>query len=202
MSIKARRERQKQATREGILNAALQIARTDGWAAVTVRRVAERIEYTPPIIYQYFANKSALLEELQERGFAMLADAIQQATANESDPKERLLKVGDAYIQFAYEQPELYQLMHGMSSAEVTSDKTFAWASRAAGIVQESFETWAAERKVTVPDKTANLETIWALLHGLVSIETLGRIGGGEERVRQMARRGLEDLLSTWAAKM
>ncbi len=200
MSIKDRRERQKQATRDGILNAALGIARAEGWGAVTVRRVAECIEYTPPIIYEYFANKGALLEELQEQGFALLEARVQGAGAAETDARECLLKTGDAYVCFAYEQPELYQLMHGWDSVDVSLDKTLPWATRGSDIVQDRLEEWATAQKIALPDPAAAVETAWGLLHGLVSVEMLGRISGGKERVRQLASQAMKDLLTAWAA--
>ncbi len=201
MSIKERREREKKATRDGILSAALQIARAEGWAAVTVRRVAELIEYSPPIIYEYFANKSALLEELQEQGFALLEAGMRQAGTGEEDRREGLLAAGDAYLCFAYEQPELYQIMHGWNSGDVSPDKTLSGATRVGDIVQDRLETWAAAQGVVLPDPAAAVEIAWGLLHGLVSVEMLGRLGGGEGRVKQLARQAMGDLLTAWAAK-
>ena len=201
MGVKERRERQKQATRDGILSAALQIAKTEGWAAVTIRHVAALIEYSPPIIYEYFVNKDALLAELQGHGFALLFAAVQEAGAEKGDARERVLRVSDAYLRFAYEQPELYQLMHGRDSASVPLEKTFPLATLGAVIVQDCLEDWAATQKVVLPDPEAAVETAWGLLHGLVSVEMLGRISGGEERVRRLARQAMEDLLTAWAVR-
>lgn len=201
MSVKERRERQKQAVRESILTAAGKIAREEGWSAVTIRRVAEVIEYTPPIIYEYFANKVALLGELQAQGFALLAAAVRKASAQETNANERILRLSDVYISFAYGQPELYQLMHGWNSAEVSLDQTLSGATLVADIVQNSFESWASEQQVVLPDPAAVVEIGWGLLHGLISIEMLGRIGGGEERVKLLGRQAMRDLLNAWAAK-
>lgn len=196
MSVKTRRERQKQATREGILNAALHIAREQGWEAVTVRRVAELVEYTPPIIYEYFANKGALLEELQQSGFALLTNRVQGAVEGEGNAHERALRVADAYISFAYENPEMYQLMHGWNSAEVPVEDTLKWATPLALVVQDALVAWAQEQGRELPDPKGAMEVLWALLHGLVSVEMMGRIGGGSERVRVLARGTLENLFS------
>lgn len=201
MSVKERRERQKQAVRESLLTAAGKIAREEGWSAVTIRRVAEVIEYTPPIIYEYFANKAALLGELQAQGFALLAAAVRKAGAQETNANERILRLSDVYISFAYDQPELYQLMHGWNSAEVSLDQTLSGATLIADIVQNSFESWASEQQVVLPDPAAAVEIGWGLLHGLISIEMLGRIGGGEERVKLLGRQAMRDLLNAWAAK-
>ncbi len=197
MGITERRKRQKQETREGILNAARQIARKDGWGAVTIRRIADLIEYTPPIVYEYFASKDALLEELQAQGFAALADQVQALLAAEADARQRLMIAGHAYIDFAYTQPELYQLMHGSSSGAVSLDKTLAQATRVGTIMEGCLQNWAAAESITLADPAAVVEITWGLLHGLVSIERLARIDGGQARVQQLARQGIEALLAS-----
>ena len=80
-------------------------------------------------------------------------------------------------------------------------DNTLSRATHSGDIVQDSLEHWAAAQIVVLPDPAAAVEVAWGLVHGLVSVEMLGRIGGGKERVRQLARQTLEDLLSAWAAK-
>src|SRR5687768_16278471 len=60
MGIKERREREKQVTRQSILTAAHRIARQEGWPALTIRKVADEIEYSTPMIYEYFTNKEEI----------------------------------------------------------------------------------------------------------------------------------------------
>lgn len=200
MSTTERRERQKQATRNSILGAARQIARAEGWGAVTVRRVAERVEYAPPIIYEYFASKDALLEELQRLGFEQLADSLRHASEETGDSEARLLQMADAYWSFAQGQPELHQLMHDLSSVRVPLAKTLSAATLAGDIAQQALEHWAESRHVTLPDPAGAVETLWGLLHGLTSAAMLGRLGGGDERARRLAQEGIKNLLFAWAA--
>lgn len=201
MSLKERRERQKQDTKNGILSAARQIARAEGWGAVTVRRVAKMVDYTPPIIYQYFAGKDALLEELQRQAFLLLADGMRQAVAETEDAEERLLRMSDAYWHFARQQPELDQIMHDMSSTRVPLEATLAGATLVGDIVQSHLENWALSRHVTLPDPAGAVETLWGLLHGLAGAQMLGRLGGGEERAAQLARQAVKDLLFAWRSR-
>ena len=198
MGITERRERQKMETRDGILNAARQIARQEGWGAVTIRRIADAIEYTPPIVYEYFSGKDALLEELQAQGFAQLADLMQAMLSGETDPRQHPLKVATAYIDFAYAEPELYQLMHGWNSAAVALNTTLTEATRVSDIVEDCLKEWAAAQGVTLADPVGAMEITWGLLHGLVSVEMLGRIGGGQARVERLAAQGSAALLAAW----
>lgn len=201
MGIKERRERQKQATREDILAAARKIARAEGWPAVTIRRVAELIEYSPPTIYEYFTNKDAILGEIQREGFELLADALRQASGQPGDATERVLQIGKAYWHFAQEQPELYQVMHGPDSAGLPTEATLTGGRQAAAVVRESLETWAEGEGIALHHPQEAIETLWALLHGLISVALLDRLGGGPERAEHLADQASRDLLFAWAAR-
>ena len=97
MGIRQRREREKQEVRQSILTAAREIALQDGWQSVTIRKVAERIEYSPPTIYEYFASKDDILLELHREGFRQLAAALKAARESTEDREERLLKMSEVY---------------------------------------------------------------------------------------------------------
>src|SRR5947209_19623641 len=114
MGIKQRRERERQEIRQSILSAAQAIAAEEGWQAVTTRKVAERIEYSQPTIYEYFENKEAILLALLRYGYERLLAVIQAAAASSDDPEARLLTMSDAYWDFAFRSPALYQVMHGL----------------------------------------------------------------------------------------
>ncbi len=201
MGIKERRERQKQATREGILAAARKIAREEGWPAVTIRRVAEMIEYSPPTIYEHFTNKDAILGELQREGFDLLADAMRRARGQTADAAGRVVLMGGAYWRFAQEQPELYQLMHGWDSAGLSTEETLVGARQSAAVGRGALEDWAGEQGITLHDVQGAVETLWALLHGLVSVSLLDRVGGGPARAEHLAEQAVRDLLFAWAAR-
>ena len=70
MGIQQRKERERRAMAEGILAAARAIAGEEGWPAVTMRKIAARIEYSPPALYEYFDSKEAILLALLRRGYA------------------------------------------------------------------------------------------------------------------------------------
>ena len=201
MGVKERRERQKQETREGILAAARKVAREGGWGAVTIRRVAEMIEYSPPIIYEYFASKDALLGDVQRIGFDLLADAMRASGNGVADPAERMAQMGRAYWRFAHESPELFQVMHGWDSTAVPMERTLAGARKSAAVVYEALEDWARAEGVTLHDPQGAVETLWALLHGLITVGMLDRVGGGPERAEGLAVQALQDLLFAWRSR-
>ena len=201
MGAKERRERQKEATREGILAAARQIARAEGWPAVTIRRIADSIEYSPPIIYEYFSGKEAILRVLQREGFDLLTEALRRAAEQATDPAERLEEIGKAFWRFAQQQPELYQVMDGTDSAGVPTEETLNGGRQAAAVVYEALEQWAEAHEIVLHDPQGAVETLWALLHGLIAVTLLDRVGGGPERAERLAIQAMKDLLFAWGSR-
>jgi AcrR family transcriptional regulator len=105
-----RREREKLAMRTKILDAARELFAEHGYDAVTMRQIAERIEYTPTAIYYHFKDKDALIRELCDADYSALAAQFQKI-ATVANPRERLRAMGRAYATFAFEHPNHYRLM-------------------------------------------------------------------------------------------
>lgn len=110
MGVKERREREKADVRERILDAAREMFARDGFESVTMRAIANAIEYSPPVIYAHFADKHALIQELCYRDFRTLAQAFGKVGRVE-DPVERIRRIGEAYVDFALEHPSQYRFM-------------------------------------------------------------------------------------------
>ncbi len=195
MGIKERRQREKQVTRESILTAAHRIAKLEGWPALTIRKVADEIEYSTPMIYEYFANKEEILLELMRNGYQQLIASMQRARLSTEDREERLFKIVDAYWDFAQSNPELYQIMNGLAGVPLDSQET-ARAGLASGVVpQAALEDWAQTNGIVLPDAFGAVEIAWSLMHGMVSLTLVERIQGGEPRARLLLHQGLQALL-------
>src|SRR5580704_11088173 len=117
MASKDRILRLKEETRTNILDAALQIVKEEGWQALSMRKIADVIEYTAPIIYEYFSNKEAILLELNRKGFLLLAKDLQEAKSKHRLPAKQLEAMWEAYWNFAFANKELYQGMFGVSTS-------------------------------------------------------------------------------------
>ena len=116
MSSNERKVRQKEALRAGILEAARNIALRDGWQAVTIRKIADEVEYTPPIVYEHFVNKEAVLFEIAKDGFRLLRGGLESEEKNGSDSKHRLINYAKIHWEFANQYPQLYKLMFGIET--------------------------------------------------------------------------------------
>ncbi|HEX3378408.1 MAG TPA: TetR/AcrR family transcriptional regulator [Paraburkholderia sp.] len=110
MGIAERKSRQKQALRERILDAARRIVVREGFAALSMRKIADAIEYSPATLYLHFASRDDIARALCTEGYAQLL-ATFVPLAQIADPAERLKALGRAYVAFGVEHPETYRLI-------------------------------------------------------------------------------------------
>ncbi|HEY0603430.1 MAG TPA: TetR/AcrR family transcriptional regulator [Herpetosiphonaceae bacterium] len=200
MGVKERREREKEATRRGILDAAQTIARADGWSAVTIRKVADAIEYSPSIVYEYFSSKEAILLALLHEGFAALTAQMRRDTSATGDPRDRLYRLAASYLAFAQQYPELYQVMHGFAGIAIDAQVRGAAAQEVCGLVETALIDWAQSAGVILQDPRVDAEIAWSLLHGIVSLTVVSRMTPDDEYVRQLVARAIDTLLAGWSA--
>src|SRR5512141_1687734 len=110
MGTKERREREKQDTRDKILDAARELFLSEGYEAVSMRKVAERVEYSPTAIYLHFTDKEDLFRELCHQDFAKLAEVFRGCAAI-GDPVQVIKQIGRIYAEFGTTYPNHYRLM-------------------------------------------------------------------------------------------
>jgi AcrR family transcriptional regulator len=118
MGVRERRQREREEVRQAILDAARDIASAEGWAAVTIRRVADQIEYSPPVIYEHFNSKEDIVVALFRQGFRELLEEMRAAREAHADPDEALLGIGRAYWAFSVAHPEMHLGIHGETAFE------------------------------------------------------------------------------------
>lgn len=179
MGVQERRSREKVATRDKILDAARELFLTYGYEGVTMRKVAQAIEYSPTAIYVHFADKEALFRELCVTDFRKLAHVFREIGAI-ADPAERLLKTGSAYAEFGVTHPNHYRVMfmtphpvhdHSMD-AEKGNPEEDAYAFLKA-TVKDGLKAGVFRPELKDADLIA--QTLWAGVHGVVSLEIAKR---------------------------
>jgi AcrR family transcriptional regulator len=185
-----RRERERTEMRQRLLAAARSIATAEGWQAVTIRRIAERLEYASPILYQHFAGKDALLQELVREGFRELTQRLHTAAAEPSD--RRLAALATKYWDFAFEASELYQAMHGLDGVPFGTAETPQEARAAFALCREALVQVAASKGNTLDDPDGATDSFWACLHGFVSLAMSRRIAGPPARARELMLRTVD----------
>src|ERR1700693_210636 len=110
-AIRHRQVQEKQELRQAILTAAGELFLEQGYERFSLRKVAERIGYSPTTIYLYFRDKDDLLFTVVDEGFERFGQQLAAAAASTEDPWERLIALGRAYIAFGLQNPVYYQLM-------------------------------------------------------------------------------------------
>jgi AcrR family transcriptional regulator len=171
MGINERKERNKKEMRRQILDTAMKLFLEEGFQNVSLRRIAENIEYSPATIYLYFKDKNDILFALHTMSFDELYK-FQQKVQKIKDPAKRLRKHGEAYIKFALENPEMYNLMFIMRSPVKQIAETEKW-----NVGLRSYDLF----KNNVQDamnagllKKENIDVaafaLWAQAHGIVSL--------------------------------
>jgi len=177
MGIVERKIRHKEEVRSGILAAAWNMVITEGWQSLSIRKIADAIEYSIPVIYNHFENKEAILLEFSKEGFQKLAVVLTEAKNSEETPSAQLSAMADAYWDFAFENKEYYQLMFGLGipACEMVNQITEMkeMTSILISTIKEALE--AADN--TVSDYFLKFHTYWSILHGLVSIQMIDKEG-------------------------
>ena len=198
MGIKERRERQKQELRGSILSAAREIASEEGWGAVTIRGIAGRIEYSPPMLYGYFDSKEDILLELVRMGYAGQLEAIERARDATRDPEEAMIEMSRAWYRFAVEAPDLYQVMYGLGGVSFPVMELRREGEKIAEEIAQVLEELLAKNGKEAKDVWGKVTLAWATLHGLVALNMAGRIPGGQQETEKLVDQATHDYLSAW----
>lgn len=119
MGIKERREREKQYIHTTIMKIVNQIVSDEGWSGVTIRKIADEIEYSPPIIYEHFESKEALLLELTKEAYSKLLKQFQKVVKDVENPLEALNKIVDAHYDFCIANKGYAKAIFGLDGIPV-----------------------------------------------------------------------------------
>ena len=196
MGSKERIQRQKEDTRKGILDAALQIVKQEGWAALSMRKIADMIEYTAPIIYEYFPNKEGILLELTRQGYIHLGIKVKTARDSKTDAEDQLEAMWLAYWDFAFAEKEFYQLMYGVQVNCCELYKKMPEAEYTTDLFYDAIEKLIIKQPVPEDVSCTKYYTFWSLIHGLLSL-TLVQNGANDEINQEILRSAIKAIIKT-----
>ena len=187
MGTKERREREREEVRGKIMDAARELFVRDGYESVSMRKIAEAIEYSPTAIYVHFADKAALMQQLCRNDFQSLAHVFHDL-AQIADPVERIRQTGHTYIRFAAKHPNHYRFMFMTPHAEIQGEceiqAAYANDPNKDNPNENSylFLLLACEQAIKdgrlrgeLTDAHLVAQTFWAAVHGVASIEVTFR---------------------------
>jgi AcrR family transcriptional regulator len=173
MGVSERRQREKENLRKRILDVSRKIVIAEGFDALTIRRVADAVEYAPGTLYLYFENRDAIARALCVEVFQAMHDAL-SPVAKIKDPGKRLRAFIRNYVAFALDRPEMYRLA-------LMSDPKFSDVLLREGPIegsdgpgQKTFVLMVktiAELRRKEAGAFALAEMVWVAVHGLVSLK-------------------------------
>lgn len=179
MGIIERKEKQKQEIRKLILDASIKLFVEHGFSNVTIRKIADLIEYSPTTVYLYFKDKNEIFYSLHELGFQQFL-ALNRNLEHIHNPLQQLLKMGENYIRFGLENPEFYDIMFiqqaPMEALKHMENCDWTYGDAALNRLKQTVQECMHHGML----QPANVETvslgIWGMVHGLVSLAIRQRI--------------------------
>lgn len=173
MSVQERKERELAGRERLIVATARELAEQQGWDAVTTRRLAERIEYSQPVLYSHFRGKREIIGAVALEGAAEMAAALRAATSAAESPGARVTALARAYLDFAERNPAVYdamfQLDGGLAFAHEDTPEPLKDAFAA---LLENLGEVAGDGV----HPALFTEAFWAALHGLATLTRAGRL--------------------------
>ncbi|MBC9929694.1 TetR/AcrR family transcriptional regulator [Chitinophaga qingshengii] len=177
MGIAERKERERADMRRRIVDAAMKMFVEEGYEKVSIRNIADKIEYSPATIYLYYKDKDELLYDVQKEAFVSLADHFARSLTA-AEPLERLMQLAWAYIGFYRENPELYDLMFIIKAPMNAEGEEEKWKNGDSAydalyhLVAECIE----KKLLRFQNPTIAAMSIWAFAHGLISLDLRSRL--------------------------
>ena len=188
MSVQERKQRERSQRERLIVATARELAEQQGWDAVTTRQLAERIEYSQPVLYSHFRGKREIIGAVALEGATEMAAAVRAATSAAEGPRARVTALAHAYLDFAARNPAVYdalfQLDGGLAYAV---EETPAPLKDAFAALLETLAEVAGDGV----EPGLFTEVFWASLHGLATLTRSGRLlqGDVERRVELLVDR-------------
>src|SRR3954470_585212 len=173
MSVQERKERERAERERLIVTTARELAEQQGWDAVTTLRLAERIEYSQPVLYSHCRGKREIIGAVALEGAAEMAAAVRAATSAADGPRNRVTALARTYLDFAARNPAVYdalfQLDGGLPYAQEDTPEPLKDAFAA---LLETLGEVAGDGI----QPGLFTEVFWAALHGLATLTRAGRL--------------------------
>lgn len=200
MGISERKEREREALRQKFIDAGREMFLKEGYEKTSLRAIAKSVEYSPGTIYLHFKNKDELFYAIHASCFNLLG-AEMEGTMDIAHPVERLRKLGETYLSFAFKYPDYYDLMFVAKSpmnAEPTEEK-WAAVANTFGCLESTVRECIDEGYFKGKDLNTTTFTIWSTMHGMITLSICDRLKmypeGSQKQMLEDAVEMLVDML-------
>ena len=171
MGIKQRNDREREEMKDLILDAAKRISIEEGFSKVSIRKIAEEIEYSPGTIYLYFKNRDEILFELHNLAFQKFYKE-QLKISHINEPFEKLKEHGRVYIKFGLDNPDLYELMFIVQAPgnEIETSQSWNEGMKTFEFLRSNIQECLDAGYFKGSDVNTLSIAMWSLVHGIVSL--------------------------------
>lgn len=170
MGIQERRLREREDLRHRIVEAAADLFVREGYEQVSIRKIADRIEYAPSTIYLYFKDKAEIVNSVCEETFSKLTDALEAITGQALPPLEMLRKALRAYIDFGLAHPNHYVAVLCLPEPEHSSTRPMEAGLHAFDLLRKGLRGCMEAGVIRHQDIETTSQTTWMMLHGVTSL--------------------------------
>jgi AcrR family transcriptional regulator len=199
VAVRERKERDRARRHRLIVSSARELAEREGWDAVTTRRLAERIEYSQPVLYSHFAGKVEIVRAVALEGFAELTAELRRAVPADTGKTDtgktgtggadlsEVRALAGAYLEYARRHPAVYEAMFQIDAGLVfAADETPEPLRAAFDVLLDTLRGFAGDA-----DPGVFTEVAWSSLHGMVVLTRAGRMPAGRAAERLDVLAGL-----------
>ncbi len=190
MAKSLRQQKLEEQLRNDIINAALEIAESEGWETVSTRKIADKVEATTTPIYHYFGSKEGILEKIQLEGFRRFREVVTAGASSSADPAEALLDIATNTFRFASESRQLYKLMFNLDGVYCSS-KPKEEIKATTKILMDVL------KKITPSDVLDNFMSYWALTHGFITIGLTNDLGTDIKSMESVYRNSVKRFIGS-----
>ncbi|QGU96634.1 TetR family transcriptional regulator [Clostridium bovifaecis] len=174
MGISERRQLEREVIRKKIIDAASEILAREGYENLSIRKIANKIEYSPGIIYHYFKDKSEIITYVVEEGYKEILRSIEQIPIDEENPETSIIEALRAYIELMLKTPQQFRaiLMNDIEGIQERVNILSEGISKERQSIQSLCNLLvlgAKKGKFRTMDVELTAQIIWTSTHGLLS---------------------------------
>lgn len=173
MTERTRREREIEELKNKIIQQSWLIIENEGIQALSIRKIADAIEYSVPMIYKFFESKEALLAHFSREGYSLLRQIIEQSIDKKTSGATQLNDIAKSYWQFASNYTNHYRIMFGLGLPQCETINSTVEMKLASNYMLEAIENTLLDANNMSADKYLKLKTFWSMLHGFIAIDIL-----------------------------
>lgn len=193
MGIKERKEKHKDNLRKLIIDSAKEIALKEGWQSVTVRKIADSIDYSAPTLYEYFKDKDAILIEVAKEGFYSLADALKKAISKEQSIDNKIKAASMAYYRFSFTNRIHYEVMFSLQGVKCNLLKDDASLKESGQPIFELLKS----KTVNIINLEEYFINWWCLIHGYITLTMTENLNRNRKEIEKLLGNSINRYLAS-----